>query len=678
MINFRTELNDEQYAVVTEADGPCLVLAGAGSGKTRTITYRVAYLLEQGVSPEEILLLTFTNKASHEMLERVATLLGGKPEGLWGGTFHSIAARILRSYAPHIGFGKDFTILDADDTEGLISLSMRDEGIDLKSRIYPKASLIAGIISFSRNATHTIPEVLHQKYPGFFRVAETIARVATRYEERKKQANVMDFDDLLIHLHTVCTTREEIGIALSQKFKYILVDEYQDTNTVQAAIVKALAHVHGNVLAVGDDAQSIYSFRAANIQNILQFEKNFSGAKIFRLEYNYRSAPDILALANCVIAKNKSQHKKQLRTTREKFLKPHVLTLPTQFEEAEVIANTIITLQEKDVKPNQIAVLFRAAHHSQMVEVELMKRGIPYEYRGGMRFFERAHIKDILAFLRVLQNVHDVIAWQRILMLQGGIGDKTANMIIHALAACDGASAAVSFSLGSTLSERSREGWHTITRILQAMINSGQNPGAIIAAAMTHGYKEYLENQYENFSDRTADIEQLQNFGHRVGNLSQFLTETSLSEEYSRKGRANSMDARVVLSTIHQAKGLEWDAVFVMRLVQGAFPSDRALMEPNGIEEERRLLYVALTRARHYLFITYPVMGGPDLTHYFEPSIFLSEFDPLLIESKIGDSNVMNMKLKKEDTHELEYVTEGEDRPPIFAKKSFLSNVNEL
>lgn len=677
MINYAHELNDEQYTVVANGDGHCLVLAGAGSGKTRVITYRVAYLLERGVRQENILLLTFTNKAAKEMMERATKLLQYPLDGIWGGTFHSLAVRILRMYGTQLGYQSNFTILDADDAEGLISLAMRDEGVDLKSKVYPKASLLNFIISFARNSRISIEESIRLKFSNFERIGDTLSRVAARYEQKKLESNVMDFDDLLVNWLRLLEEHEDIAFTLSNQFHYVLVDEFQDTNTIQAAIVKRMGAVHKNVLAVGDDAQSIYSFRAANIRNILDFEKDFENARVFKLQMNYRSVPEILQLANSVISKNKEQHKKELKAAREPYLKPQVVTLASTFEEAALIGEEVQRLHEQGVPYGSMAVLFRAAHHSQQVEVELMRRGIPYDYRGGLRFFDRSHIKDVLAYLRVVHNVHDVVAWQRLLMMQEGIGDKTANKILHALKDVKSSAEVAMFDLGEDMPDRARVGWENVRTIMQEMVNASSNVSQTIDALLRAGYRDYLKERYDNPQDRVADIEQFRAYATRASNLEQFLTETSLSEEYSKKSATQG--DRVILSTIHQSKGLEWDSVFVIRLTQGGFPSDKTIGEEGGIEEERRLFYVAVTRAQKHLMMTYPMMGGFDGTQYMEPSIFLTDIDPLLIASGVTDSGGDVVSLEGDD-EEVQYVSEDEEYEKQKAKKrtGFLSSVDEL
>lgn len=669
MIHFEEELNEEQYNVVTCADGPCLVLAGAGSGKTRTITYRVAYLLQQGVPQEHILLLTFTNRAAKEMMERITQLMGMPLDGITGGTFHSVAVRILRQYANFVDYGTDFTILDQDDAEGMMSLAMRDEGIDLKSKTYPKPKQMVFLTSFMRNAQMTIDDVIEIRYPGYANIRHVIERAFVAYTQKKREANVMDFDDLLEQLLLLLSQHKGVREQLSGRYKYILVDEYQDTNRMQSSIISHLSSVHSNVLTVGDDAQSIYSFRAADINNILDFENHYNNAKVFRLQTNYRSVPEILDLANNIIKKNKKQYKKELKATNEAFQKPRLVQLNNQFEEAEYIAMSIRYLLDAGVPAQEIAVLFRATFHSQPVEVELLKRGIPYDYRGGLRFFERAHIKDILSFCRIAFNIHDVIAWQRVLKLQAGIGDKTATKIIMALKELATLTDVVQFDLASELPARAHQGWETLQAMFTGMVNAQGDVSRMIEAIIQCGYKDYLEERYSNSTDRIQDIEQLQILGDRVKSLEKFLTDTSLSDEFSKGNK--TQDGKVILSTIHQSKGLEWDSVIMMRMVQGGLPNERALSEDGGIEEERRLFYVAITRARKHLILTYPIVGGYDGMTMYEPSMFLSDIDPELIDSDQDDEQQDIIAHTAED--DFEYVADGG-----WSGSGFLSDVSDL
>src|SRR3989344_3177381 len=429
-IDYKKELKPEQLDVVLHGDGPCLVLAGAGSGKTRTIVYRVAYLLEKGVRPDEILLVTFTNKAAREMLDRITEVFGQYPKGLWGGTFHHIAHILLRKYAKLLGYQSNFTILDQEDAQSLLKIVVHDlHPNPLKGR-FPSASVLNSIIRLSRNTRFPIQNILERFHPNFLIISSDISQIAKSFAEKKKANNSLDFDDLLELLRTLLDTNAEALSALSKTFRYILVDEYQDTNRLQGDIVTRLGGHHKNILVVGDDAQSIYSFRGAEIQNILQFPKFFPKTKTFKIETNYRSSPEILALANQIISNNSRQYPKNLKSVKKSQDLPCVAALSSSDEEAEFIVQRILELRAEGMPFSEMAVLFRASHHSQVLEFELTRREIAYEYRGGVRFFERAHIKDVLAHLRVVNNTADEIAWHRTLTLQVGIGSETAKKIV--------------------------------------------------------------------------------------------------------------------------------------------------------------------------------------------------------------------------------------------------------
>lgn len=632
-IDYKAELNDEQLDVVLHGDGPCLVLAGAGSGKTRTITYRVAYLLERGVPPSEILLLTFTNKAAKEMMGRIEDLLGSHPSGLWGGTFHSVANRILRQEAARIGYTPSFTILDQDDAVDLIKLSLKDLHIDTKARRFPSPSVLQSIISYSRNASRSIEETIDELHPSFFDLTATIQRIAEVYAERKRAGNCMDFDDLLLFLSQMLREQPEVREALARRFRYVLVDEYQDTNTLQAAIVRDLASVHGNVLVVGDDAQSIYSFRAADIRNILDFPDRFPGTKTFRLQTNYRSTPEILELANRAIELNRDQFRKELKAVRPNFEKPSLVPTSDVRQEAQYIAEQILQLRDEGVSLKNIAVLFRAAHHSQALEMELARRDIPYEFRGGMKFFERAHVKDVVSYLRLMANPRDTMAWIRVLGHQVGIGAVSAAKITEIVQTTSSLHDVLQLNPDDFAPGRAVSGWRTLSRTLEKMVKSDGTPAALIRAIAASDYQSYLEAEYPNYAERLEDIEQFALFSETYTDLSTFLEEVSLKDDYGAvREEGKRSEEKMVLSTIHQAKGLEWEAVFVINLSDGAFPHPRALGEDGGLEEERRLFYVALTRAKKHLFLTYPITSGYETLEIHQPSLFLEELPKGVLE----------------------------------------------
>ncbi len=620
-IDFSKELNAEQLRVVQEGDGPCLVLAGAGSGKTRTIVYRVAWLLEHGVDPREIMLVTFTNKAAKEMLSRVDMLTEGRSRGLFGGTFHHLGNLFLRRSAARIGRNSAFTILDSDDSQSLMK-SVVGAFSGERSKLFPKPAVLRDVWSFMRNSDANLEEYVADRFGHLpEREIAQIVESMREYEERKVAANQMDFDDLLVHWRTLL--QESAPTAL----RYILVDEYQDTNTVQGDIVLALAKAHGNLLVVGDDSQSIYSFRAATVRNILDFPKQFAGAQTFRLETNYRSTPEILHLANTSIKKNRDRHEKVLKSVKQKGDKPKLIVFEDTDKEAEYIANALRDSRDGGVPLHEHAVLFRAAYQSLALELALAKRNIPYIMRGGIRFFEQAHVKDVLAYFRILANPLDELAWKRVLLMEEGVGDVKAAKLFESIRA-------VVTQLPN----------YSITELLKNSLSLPKNTAALLTnlvqlsddllskgvlTILQNGYGDYLESNFENHKDRRADLEQLALFASRYKTLEEFLSDATLSEGF-RQQRSFSNEGpedAVVLSTIHQAKGLEWKHVFVIGLVEGQFPHAKNFDSPKELEEERRLFYVAVTRAKDHLTITFPEQSKSSYNSfgYNDPSRFLAE-----------------------------------------------------
>ncbi len=676
-IDYKKELNAEQFDVVLNAEGPCLVLAGAGSGKTRTITYRVAFLLERGVAAENILLVTFTNKAAKEMLSRVEALLGRYPTGLWGGTFHSIANRLLRIYADQVGYTSNFTILDSEDSKALVKVCVKELNVDTSARRFPSPAKLHGMISYARNSRRSMLDVIESRYPSFIELAPVIERIAELYDARKQTADAMDFDDLLLKLSELLAQKPQIKEKLAEQFEYVLVDEYQDTNVIQAEIIQQLSGVHRNLLVVGDDAQSIYSFRAAEIRNILGFPQTHNGTKTFKLTTNYRSSPEILTVANASIEQNREQFKKELVAMRSSLDRPNLIPASNQQQEAQYIAQRILELREEGVPFTEIAVLFRAAFHSQALEFELMKRDIPYEYRGGLKFFERAHVKDVVSHLRIKLNPKDEIAWMRILGLQTGIGLVTAQKIAKQLQVFGSLDEILQAEL--KIPKRGQVGWSSLLRTLRKMAAEEQ-PADLIRSVTAGDYRDYLEAEYPDFMDRLEDLEQFSLFAEGYKNLKTFLDEVSLSADYGavREQGAVYEEEKMVLSTIHQAKGLEWDAVFVINLAEGKFPNARALEEDGGLEEERRLFYVATTRARKQLHCSYPITGGYDTLMISQPSLFLQELPDELFEQ---------VRLKRSapvrsgwDSDEPTIVLDemGERKDVDVSGLSFLRDINDL
>jgi DNA helicase-2/ATP-dependent DNA helicase PcrA len=632
-INYASALNQEQLTVVLEGDGPCLVLAGAGSGKTRTLTYRVAHLIERGVDPSSILLLTFTNKSAREMVDRVEMVLGPAAKGVWGGTFHSIGARLLRVFADELGYASNFSILDREDSRNLIKAVMKDLKIDPKARRFPTSAVVGDILSYARNTQTSITETLELKHPNFQPFDGEIEEIAHQYQTRKKAANAMDFDDLLTNL-AMLLDDPHLGKRISERFRYVLVDEYQDTNAVQARIVNGFSSVHGNVIAVGDDAQSIYAFRGADVKNILSFPEQFPGAKVFKLLTNYRSTPEILDLANASLSHNVEQFKKDLVGLRESGEKPKFVACAAASQEARFIAEQILQLRAEGTALANIAVLFRSSAHSQQIEFELIKRDVPYDYRGGQKFFERAHIKDAVSFLRIYENSKDEVAWLRVLGLQTGIGATTAASLANQTRGNERMEDVVEAAGAFQVPARARSGWEDFIRIARTLIEQGRLPAPLIRSVAASSYQDYLEREYPNWRERLEDLEQLALFAEGYDDLTSFLNDLSLYDNVSvgRQEAGRGDEERMVLSTIHQAKGLEWDTVFLIHLADTAFPNRRAMAEEGGMEEERRLFYVAVTRARRRVFLTYPMTVGHDTLTFNQPSTFLDEVDPRLFE----------------------------------------------
>ncbi|MBI5793504.1 ATP-dependent helicase [Candidatus Uhrbacteria bacterium] len=684
-IDYGRELNPEQLDVVLNGDGPCLVLAGAGSGKTRTITYRVAYLLERGVSPEQILLVTFTNKAAKEMIHRVEALLSSSFQPLTSnfqlpnsGTFHSVANRLLRIYCTELGYTKNFTILDEEDAKSLVKACIQTLSVDTGERRFPSPGVLHAMASYARNSGQALRSVVENKYQNFYELIPTIERVVELYEVRKKEADSMDFDDLLLKLRELLFTRDDIRRRLAHQFQYVLVDEYQDTNVVQSEIVRQLSSEHGNVVVVGDDAQSIYSFRAAQIKNILGFPESHPGTKTFRLTTNYRSSPEILAVANASIQQNKEQFEKKLSAMRGSLGRPNLVPAESSAQEAQFIAQRILALRSEGMPLSEMAVLFRAAFHSQALEFELMKRDIPYEYRGGMKFFERAHVKDVIAHLRVRVNPHDEVAWMRILSLMNGIGLATAQKIVSQIRDASSLDEVVSRSL--SIPSRAQTSWGILVNLLRKL--SREEMGSDLIRVVTGGdYQDYLRAEYPDFMDRLEDLEQFAIFAEGYTSIQTLLDEVSLSADFGavREDGSHDDEEKIVLSTIHQAKGLEWDAVFVMHLCDDKFPNPRALTEKGGLEEERRLFYVATTRARKHLFFTYPIVSGYDTLMLSQPSLFLQELPSgLLEEVRLKREFMSGVALENSDaTIVLDSLGERAPNKDV-SKMSFLRGVDEL
>ena len=642
-IDYAGELNEQQLAAVTAPPGPALVIAGAGSGKTRTLTYRVAYLLEQGIPPDRILLLTFTNKAAGEMMRRVSDLLGHELRSLWGGTFHSIGARILRLHADKLGYQKDFTILDRDDAQDLIKACMADAKIDKKDKHFPKPAVLNEIFSLAANTHQTIAELVEGKFSYFAAFTEQIADQHKRYLARKRATNGMDFDDLLALWLELLQEHADICEHYQRRFQFILVDEYQDTNKLQGDLIDLLAARHHNVTVVGDDAQSIYAWRGANFANILDFPKRYPGAKVFKIETNYRSTPEILNVANAAIAANVNQFAKELSPARKSGVKPALVQCHDAGQQAAFIAQRALELREEGASLNQICVLYRSHFHALELQLELTRQQIPFSITSGIRFFEQAHIKDATAYLKFVANSKDEVSFKRLVQLIPGIGGKGAEKLFQSFTArmADGGlkmagniQPSIATALQSCVKavpKKAAVAWTQFVATISQLEaeSTRRNAAKMLRLVMDAGYDDYLKETYDNYERRLDEIQQLAEFAFQFGSVEEFLTQLALLTNVEAEDDPKDDSEKIKLSTIHQAKGLEFEIVFVIMLCDGMFPSARSTESNDGEEEERRLFYVSITRAKNELYLCYPNMragfGSSGMDTYQSPSRFLSE-----------------------------------------------------
>jgi len=636
--SYKENLNSQQLKVVEEAYGPSLVLAGAGSGKTRVLIYRLAYLLEKGIPAQNILLVTFTNKASNEMINRAEILLKSSLKNLWAGTFHHIGNVILRKEAQTIGYSSNFTIADTEDAKDLIEDCLDDLGFYKREKMFPKKGLIYNIYSLAANSQKDIDEVVAEKYSHIQEYAPQIKKIVAHYKKKKKEANIMDFTDLLTNWLKVLQDKN-ICQKYAESFQYILVDEYQDTNKLQFEILKLLSSYHKNILVVGDDAQSIYSFRAADINNILDFPKIFEGTKIFKLQINYRSPPPILSLANEIIKHNVNQFPKDLRAIKKGGEIPYVVKTKDLYQQAKFIGQRILELNGEGTPLKEIAILFRSRFQALEIEMELLKRNIPYIVRGGLRFFEQAHIKDALSYLRIIVNSADELSFKRALCLQRGIGRNFAYKIWDRLINEKKSIQAVKDSLPA----RQRTSFGEFVSIFEALkkIKSPENALQKVIEA----YKDYCYLSFDNAEERILDLEELAKLASNYSTVKEFLLGFSSFEEFKGETLFGSYEKgeTLVLSTIHQAKGLEWEVVFIIGFCEYGFPHPKAQSSASALEEERRLFYVATTRTKSLLHITYPqtkytFKNGLIITR---PSMFLYElpnhtYEEIILEEDRG------------------------------------------
>lgn len=606
MSDWLAKLNPEQRQAVTHGDGPLLIIAGAGTGKTNTLAYRVAYLIRSGVPAERILLLTFTRRAAQEMLRRAESVSRHSTAKVWGGTFHAIANRLLRQYGRAVGLSPDFTVMDEGDSADLLGLIRTRLGFASKDKRFPRKHTIRAIYSRVVNSREPLDRVLKREYPWCLEAEPGLRLIFNEYNRRKQQKQTLDYDDLLLFWNAILEV-PEIAELMAGRFEHILVDEYQDTNTIQAEILQRLRQQNRNITVVGDDAQSIYSFRAATIKNILDFPDQFPGTTVVTLEENYRSTGPILALANAVMKPARFRYTKNLWSRRESEERPHLVVCRDEDEQVRVVCATILEHLDAGIKLQQQAVLFRAGHHSDQLEIELTRRNIPYHKYGGLKFLEAAHVKDLLAFLRIVENPRDEMSWFRVLEMFDGIGPRTAERFM-----ADLEERGYDFTkLGDIeLPAAAQPDYHRLARLLCELRADEHLSVASQVERLREFYAPLLIRLYDNPQPRERDLEQLIGVAGRYRSRANFISDLTLDPPDSTAdlaGPPHRDEDWLVLSTMHSAKGCEWKVVYVIHAADGMIPSDMATEDEESIEEERRLFYVALTRARDWLYVLFPL-----------------------------------------------------------------------
>ena len=607
-------LNPDQARAVTFGDAPLLVIAGAGTGKTRTLIHRVAALVERGIAPERILLLTFTRRAAAEMLSRAEQLAGSAGARVHGGTFHSVGHRLLRQFGPSAGLPADFTIMDQSDAEDLMQLARGAMGFAKTAKRFPRKETLHWLYSRHINTELPLDELLHRDVPQFLEYLEPITSLFADYTLRKGDRNLVDYDDLLLFWAIMLEASPELQSRIAGLYEHVLVDEYQDTNLLQARVLRGMCAGHRKLTVVGDDAQSIYAFRGAHFRNILDFPRQFPGATMVTLAQNYRSTQPILDLSNMVISRAEERFTKDLFTKREGGEKPWLVTARDEAQQTRFVVDRVLQLLESGVMLREMAVLFRAGYMSANLEIELTNRKIPFEKWGGLKFLEAAHVKDVLAFLRVSENPRDEVSWYRILMLMPGIGDTTARDMMLTMQERSWDPDAFTHLIAPPRAREAHRSLAVLLRQLRGVTNrDGDGGGGKVAsdiAAVRLLYDTLLKEKYDRPEARLADLDQLRTIAAGYPSRANFLAALALdppSNTQDLAGGSESESDTLVLSTVHSAKGKEWKAVFVIWAVDGWFPSTRAVDDPDELEEERRLMYVALTRAKDELAIVYPM-----------------------------------------------------------------------
>ena len=631
-ITYKDLLNEAQYKAVMHDNGAALLVAGAGTGKTRTLVYRLARLVESGVDPSQILLLTFTRRAAHEMLRRASHILDERCKRVEGGTFHHYCSKLLHQYASSFGYPENFTIIDASDAMDTINLVRSRLDIPKQKSRFPKKSTLYSIFSSSVNKLKSVRDTVEEGYPQFTTYIEKLELLFDRYQDYKETNFVMDFDDLLVKTRDLLAEHDEIREAVASKHKHVMVDEYQDTNALQAELTRLFSSVHNNVMAVGDDAQSIYSFRGADHKNMMRFPEKFHDTTIIKLEENYRSTQRILDVANSILEQAGEKFDKKLYSTKEQGDLPGLVKAANMNDQSRFISQMILNLREQGRELNDMAVLFRNGRDSFDLEVMLNKKNIPYIKYGGQKFTEAAHVKDVLAHLRVLINPKDTISWNRVLMLIEGIGPKTAEDLFKW-----GQSGGNPFR-----PDRAPNASETYLAQLKALADLFADLQRLAGSvseqlqAVVDYYAIFCKKRFDDHPKRMKDLETFVDISGTYRTLETMIEEIALdpieatavnTETYQKE------EAPLILSTIHSAKGLEWQTVFLIQCLDGILPSGYAIDDPGQMDEEVRLLYVAVTRAKEQLFITYPALFHSRYGDYFtNPSRFLDDIPEKLLE----------------------------------------------
>jgi len=626
------DLNPAQFEAVQTINGPVLVIAGAGSGKTRTLVYRLVHMVEQGITPDNILLLTFTRKAAQQMVGRAATLLDDTCQRVMGGTFHAVANLLLRRYGHHVGYAPNFTILDRADAEGIVNLIRSSLDLSGAGKRFPSKRVILNIISGSVNKSHPLEELVSSQYFHLAEFMDDLLRIRKHYQQFKRDHGLMDYDDLLVNFRDVLAEQEQVRREISARFRYVMVDEYQDTNRIQAQIVRLITSSHDNVMVVGDDSQSIYSFRGADFRNIMDFPKIYPGTKIIRLEENYRSTQKILETTNAIIEQAQERYPKKLFSNIAEGDRPSLFAARDEGEQARYVAKKIDELHRQGTPYHEMAVLFRAGFHSFKLELELASGQIAFEKWGGLKLTETAHVKDVISYLRLIANMRDSLSWHRVLLHLPKVGPKTAQKIVTTVSDAEDPLAALS---RYPTAPAWKNEFSELVRMLHDLGNR-LTPLAQFERIMEY-YQPVFERLYhDDFPSRARDLEQFKTIIGDYKTLQDFLDDASLDPpELTADPLAGSDSKTLVLSTIHSAKGLEWDTVFIIDLADGKFPSAHSIPFPDQYEEERRLLYVAATRAKSRLFLSYPRESiSPDRSrHYCTISPFLAKLPAGLINN---------------------------------------------